>query len=261
MEKSVWFAVVVARLRLARGHCATGDNSAQKLMSMDSTDMLRFSTAVILVGASPVAIKPALTSLPDGLPLIAADGGASALLALGRVPDVVIGDMDSLFSRDVLPSSVEIIHLTGQDDTDFEKCLARIDAPLIIGLGFLEARFDHSLAAIHALMGLRHDQPVLLAGDTDVLLRVTGDIEIIMPIGSRISIWPLGRQSFEASVGLRWPLAGLEMAPGKMIGTSNEVNATPVKIAASKDGDGYAVIAPVEAMAALMAAVTDDGPA
>ena len=135
------------------------------------------------------------------------------------------------------------------------KNATRIDAPLIIGLGFLEARLDHSLAAIHALMGLRHDRPVLLAGDTDVLLRLTGDIEITMQIGSRISIWPLGRQSFEASAGLRWPLAGLEMAPGEMIGTSNEVSATPVKIATTNDGDGYAVIAPVEAMAVLISAV------
>ena len=251
--------MVAARLRLAGGHCVVGENSAQKPMPMDHTDLLRFSTAVILVGASPVTIKPALANLPDDLPLIAADGGASALLAVGRVPDVVIGDMDSLVSRDALPSSVEVIHLTGQDDTDFEKCLARIDAPLIIGLGFLEARLDHSLAAIHALMGLRHDRPVLLAGDTDVLLRLTGDIEMTMPIGSRISIWPLGRQSFEASAGLRWPLAGLEMAPGEMIGTSNEVSGTPVKIAATNDGDGYAVIAPVEAMTVLIAAVTDDG--
>mgnify|MGYP001353479144 CR=1 FL=1 len=221
--------------------------------------ILRFDRPVILVGASPVPVGSALSMLPSGWPLIAADGGANMLLDLGRRPDTVIGDMDSLVSRDALPSSVEVIHLTGQDDTDFEKCLARIDAPLIIGLGFLEARLDHSLAAIHALMGLRHDRPVLLAGDTDVLLRLTGDIEIPMPIGSRISIWPLGRQSFEASAGLRWPLAGLEMAPGKMIGTSNEVSATPVKIAATNHGDGYAVIAPVEAMTVLMAAVTDEG--
>ena len=72
---------------------------------MYHTEVLRFSTAVNLVGASPVTIKPALANLPDDLPLIAADGGASVLLALGRVPDVVIGDMDSLVSRDALPSS------------------------------------------------------------------------------------------------------------------------------------------------------------
>ena len=247
----------MARLCRVVDHCVVSDNSAQKPMPKVAKDVMRFSTAVILVGAAPVAIKPVLTSLPGDLPLIAADGGASALLALGKVPDVVIGDMDSLISRDALPSSVELIHLKGQDDTDFEKCLARIEAPLIICLGFLEARFDHSLAAIHALMCLRHDRPVLLAGDTDVLLRLTGDVEVALPLGSRISVWPLGRQSFESSVGLRWPLTGLEMAPGEMIGISNEVSDTPVKIAATSGGDGYALIAPVEAMGAVIAAVTD----
>ncbi len=227
----------------------------KSLMSKNPEDSFRFSTAVILVGASPVALEPILAKLPDGLPLIAADGGASKLLDLGRVPNMIIGDMDSLISPDTLPSSVKIIHLSGQDDTDFEKCLARIEAPLIIGLGFLEARFDHSLAAIHALMCLRHDHPVLLVGDTDALLRLTGDVEMTMPVGSRISIWPLGRQSFEASAGLRWPLTGLEMAPGEMIGISNEVIATPVSIVATSGGDGYAVIAPIKMMAELITAV------
>ncbi len=230
----------------------------KSFMISNRRDVLSFSTTVILVGASPVEIEPALTMLPDGLPIVAADGGASALLALGRVPDMVIGDMDSLVSTDALPPSVEVIHLSGQDDTDFEKCLACIEAPFIIGLGFLEARFDHSLATVHALMRLCHERPVLLIGNTDVLLRLTGDVEITMPIGSRISIWPLGQQSFENSFGLRWPLTGLEMAPGKMISTSNEVSATPVRITAINGGDGYAVIAPVEAMAELIAAIVGE---
>ena len=227
-------------------------------MPNNTVDVIRFSTAVILVGASPIEIEPILATLPEELPLIAADGGASALLALGRVPDMVIGDMDSLASRDRLPCSVKIIHLSGQNDTDFEKCLARIEAPLILGLGFLEARFDHSLAAIHALMSLCNDQPVLLAGKTDAILRLNGDVEIMMPLGTRISIWPLGQQSFEASSGLRWPLTGLDMAPGKLIGTSNEVIGTPVRIAATNGGDGYAVIVPVETMAELIVAVIGD---
>ncbi len=227
-------------------------------MLKEPADVMSFPTAVILVGASPVAIEAILVTLPEELPLIAADGGASALLALGRVPDIVIGDMDSLASLDTLPHSVKVIHLSGQNDTDFEKCLARIEAPLIIGLGFLEARFDHTLAAIHALMSLCHNQPVLLVGNTDALLRLTTNVEIMMPVGSRISIWPLGRQSFVSSSGLRWPLTGLDMAPGKLIGTSNEVIANPVRITVSNGGDGYAIIAPVESMADLIAAVTGD---
>ena len=63
-------------------------------------------------------------------------------------------------------------------------------------------------------MCLRHDRPVLLVGDTDVLLRLTGDIEITMQIGSQS---PSGHlvvshlKHLRVCVGLwrdwKWPLA------------------------------------------------------
>lgn len=221
---------------------------------------MKFSTPVILVGASPVPIKEALSALQSSqqdldMPLIAADGGAGALMAIGRIPQIVIGDMDSLSADLTLPDAVQKVYLSGQDDTDFEKCLARIEAPLIIGLGFLEARFDHSLAAIHALMRIHHDRPVMLIGGTDVLLRVRGDFGIDLPIGTRFSVWPLGDQTFQSSKGLLWPLDGLEMAPGNMIGTSNQVSAKRVSITAAK-GDGYAIILPLDVLDAVLLSVS-----
>ena len=47
-------------------------------------DMLRYECPVVLVGAAPVEIGPALETLPESWPLIAADGGADALLKIGR---------------------------------------------------------------------------------------------------------------------------------------------------------------------------------
>ena len=152
-------------------------------------DMLRYDCPVVLVGAAPVEIGPALETLPDSWPLIAADGGADALLKIGRRPDLVIGDMDS---AGPLPDDLPQLPLAGQDDTDFEKCLARICAPLIVGLGFLEGRLDHTLAAMHALTALSHDRPVMLVGDTDLVLRLRGDIAFEAEPGDRVSVWPLG---------------------------------------------------------------------
>ena len=171
--------------------------------------------------------------------------------------NVVIGDLDSLSPdiRAALASDTQIIELLGQDDTDLEKALQRIVAPLIIGLAFLEARFDHSLAALHALMRLGHDRPVMLVGAHDVLVRVKGDFSATLPVGSRFSIWPLGRQKFSQSRGLKWPLDGLDMAAGKVIGTSNQVSDSTVEITAST-GDGYAVIMSLRHMPALLNAVT-----
>ena len=214
-------------------------------------EILTFDRPVVLVGAAPVEIGPALESLPDSWPLIAADGGADALLKFGRRPDLVIGDMDS---AGPLPDDLPRLPLDCQDDTDFEKCLSRVHAPLIIGLGFLEGRLDHTLAAIHALMALPHDRPVLLVGDTDLVLRLKGDIAFEVEPGDRVSVWPLGSQEFHGSEGLTWPLDGLEMAAGRLIGTSNTAVGRLVRINAGP-GDGYAVIMPHEAAQSLIDAV------
>jgi len=213
--------------------------------------LLRYETPVILVGASPVPIAEPLSALPAEWPLIAADGGANAIIGLGRLPEMVIGDMDSAHA---LPEDLPRMVLDGQDDTDLEKCLARIETPLLVGLAFLDGRFDHGLAAIHALMMLDHPRPVMLVGMHDVVLRLRGDVAFDAVPGCRVSIWPLGRQVFGRSDGLRWQLDGLRMEAGSLIGTSNEAHGGRVRIRAA-DGDGYAVILPRESLAALLDAM------
>ena len=213
--------------------------------------ILNFVDPVILVGAAPVQIGPALEALPKSWPLIAADGGADVLLKIGRRPDLVIGDMDS---AGALPDDLPQLSLASQDDTDFEKCLARIGAPLIVGLGFLEGRLDHTLASMHALTALTHDQPVILVGDTDLVLRLRGDIAFEAEPGDRVSVYPLGIQAFQGSTGLKWPLDGLEMAAGRLIGTSNLAVSRTVRINAGP-GEGYALIMPREAAQSLISAV------
>ena len=215
--------------------------------------ILTYVDPVILVGAAPVQIGSALEALPKLWPVIAADGGADVLLKIGRRPDLVIGDMDS---AGALPDDLPQLSLAGQDDTDFEKCLARVHAPLIVGLGFLEGRLDHTLAAIHALMALSHDRPVMLVGDTDLVLRLKGDIAFEAKPGDRVSVWPLGIQAFQGSTGLKWPLDGLRMEAGRLIGTSNLAAGGTVRINIGP-GNGYAVIMLREAAQSLIDAVLD----
>lgn len=217
-------------------------------------EILVFEDPVILVGAAPVRIDRALEALPRTWSVIAADGGVDALFAVGRSPELVIGDMDS---AGPLPNELPRLLLASQEETDFEKCLVRIQAPLIVGLGFLEGRFDHTLAAIHSLMKLSHDKPVMLLGDTDLLLRVHGDFGFVAEKGERISVWPLGSQQFYSSTGLKWPLNDLDMAPGHLIGTSNLASGVRVQINAGP-GDGYALILHVSSADALLEAILSD---
>ena len=221
-------------------------------MAHRQDNQLLYSSPILLFGAAPIA--GSLLSCLDhcqNWPVLAADGGLRTALSCGLRPQAVIGDMDSANDLDQLPDDIRQIKLSGQYDTDFEKSLGVISAPLIIGIGFLDGRFDHSLAALDALARLPHDRPVLLVGGDDVLLRLRGDFEMTLPLASRFSVWPLGTQHFLRSHGLEWPLDDVTMVFGKRTGTSNRVNGAPVSIAAGA-GDGYVVMAPFNAFDAML---------
>ena len=221
-------------------------------MAYRHDDQLLFTSPILLFGAAPIA--GSLLSCLDrcqNWPVVAADGGLGAALSCGLCPQAVIGDMDSANDLDQLPDDIRQIKRSGQDDTDFEKSLDLISAPLIIGMGFLDGRFDHSLAALDALARLPHGRPVLLVGGDDVLLRLRGDFEMTLPLTSRFSVWPLGVQHFLHSQGLEWPLDDVTMTFGKRTGTSNRVNGTPVSITAGV-GDGYVAMAPFTAFDAML---------
>ena len=221
-------------------------------MAYRQDDQLLFTSPILLFGAAPIA--GSLLSCLDrcqNWPVVAADGGLGTALSCGLRPQAVIGDMDSANDLDQMPDDIRQVKLSGQDNTDFEKSLDLISAPLIIGIGFLDGRFDHSLATLDALARLPHDRPVLLVGGDDVLLCLRGDLEITLPLASRFSVWPLGVQHFLHSRGLKWPLDDVTMAFGKRTGTSNRVTGTPVSITAGV-GNGYVAMAPFTAFDAML---------
>ncbi len=224
-------------------------------MYIQQNDRLNFDVPTVLFGASPIG--PSVLEVTKRLkswPVLAADGGINAAINAGLLPQMVIGDMDSVVDLDRLPVSVRQIRVSGQDDTDFEKCLRLIKAPLIVGVGFLDGRLDHSLAAFDAMARLDHDRPVMLAGSNDVVLRLRGNIRLLLDRGSRVSVWPLGRQHFIRSEGLDWPLDDVTLQLGHRNGTSNRANAKTISITAGK-GDGYAVIVPLSTFDRVLNAV------
>tara|TARA_B100001027_G_C16206173_1_gene302899 strand:- start:272 stop:940 length:669 start_codon:yes stop_codon:yes gene_type:complete len=220
-------------------------------MTDAATEELQWDRPVLLIGASPDLDPDMVSGIDPHWPLIAVDGGLDTAHAAGLRPSLVLGDMDSVRR---VPDDVPALQLDGQDDTDLEKALQRISAPLIIGFGFLDGRLDHVLASMHAITRLHRDIPLILVGRRDVLLRPVGDVALSLVPGTRFSVWPLGKQHFAGSSGLQWPLDELTMTQGGTIGTSNRVASASVTINAG-DGEGYAVILPVAAYDAVLQSV------
>ena len=175
---------------------------------------------VTLIGGAPLDSDDLSQALALAPVVAAADGGADTALANGLVPQAVWGDFDSISARAraEIPSG-NLYPVTEQDSTDFEKCLSRIDAPLVIAVGFAGARHDHFLAALSTL-SRRIGPPCILIAAEDVITLCPPEIALDLRPGTRLSLFPMGPASGYAQ-GLKWPIDGLHFAPDARIGTSN----------------------------------------
>ncbi len=207
---------------------------------------------VTLVGGAKLRQRDLTIALKHAPILVAADGGAGAVLAAGLIPEAVIGDMDSLQPDAALAFADRLHRIAEQDTTDFDKALRHIAAPLVIAVGVTGGRFDHELAVMHTLVR-RAGQRCIVLGAESLTFVCPPTIALTLPVGMVFSLFPMGSVRV-ASEGLRWPTAGLDFAPDSVIGTSNEV-VGPVVLDA--DRPAMLVILPRAALTKVMRGLLD----
>lgn len=215
----------------------------------ETAAVLRDDQPVVLIGPAEAEKADLERVLRPGQKVVAADGGAARALAFGVTPDAVIGDFDS-FAPDTRIAAANLHHVAEQDSTDFEKCLARIDAPRVLAVGFLGARIDHGLAVLSALAQTPPGWCVLIS-PYDIAVHCPPQIDLNLTPGTRVSLYPMAQVSGR-SEGLVWPIEGLSFDPMGQIGTSNQATG-PVSLEIS--GEGMLLILPPDAYAPLMAAL------
>lgn len=184
---------------------------------------------VTLFGGAPARPKVVERILAHAPILVAADGGARAALALGQMPQAVIGDFDSIDAATLAQIPSKRLHrIKEQDSTDFEKCLRSISSPLILATGFTGGRLDHELAVYNALLRFPEKRCVVV-GDEDLCFLAPLSMQLDLPAGSRISLFAFADCDVTAT-GLRWPLDKSAMAADGLTSTSNEVLHGPVNL-------------------------------
>jgi thiamine pyrophosphokinase len=72
-------------------------------------------------------------------------------------------------------------------------------------------------------------------GPRDVVLHAPPGIALDLPVGTRLSLFPMDRVTGQ-STGLAWPIDGLEFHPARRIGTSNLTTGTPVHLGFDRPG-------------------------
>jgi len=190
---------------------------------------------VTFLGGGEVIVDDLHTSVKLAPNLIAADGAADFAVENGFLPKAAIGDMDSI-SKDFFTynSKVLKIHEKEQETTDFDKCLKNIKAKFGIGIGFLGAQIDHELAALNSIV--IHDKyPIFLIGKRDVIFNCPSFLNLILPAGTRVSLFPMCKVRVSTE-GLAWPLHNELLSPLERIGTSNVSNCSRVKIETHSKG-------------------------
>jgi thiamine pyrophosphokinase len=164
--------------------------------------------------------------------IIAADGGARHCLAARIVPQVVIGDFDSLSPAELdelkMQGSKLIRFPARKDSTDLELALEYAcdqGADQIIILGGLGLRWDQTLANILLLAGPSNKcaRLSLMDGNQEIMLiKESQKFEINGQPGDTVSLIPIrGDAQGIITTGLDYPLIDEELKFGTTRGVSN----------------------------------------
>ncbi len=166
--------------------------------------------------------------------VICADGGSEYAAALGIIPRLIVGDMDSV-NREILEyfagrGTIIKEYPADKDDTDTALALGEalaVGPAEIVIIGALGTRFDHSLANVHLLRaawerGVRariideYNEISLVGPQQPALVKGRpGDLFSLLPLTERVT----GVQVR----GARWPLRDAVFAIGNPYGISNRL--------------------------------------
>jgi len=187
----------------------------------------------LLVGAAPVEDEQTyLPILHAASRIVAIDGGASLCARLGIVPDLVVGDMDSVRAEDLhafAEAGTEIIRFDREKDFSdlegaFEVCRARgWNAPHVTAAS--GGRFDHALAVAGALARHASFAPVLVEPSVrvDVLAPEGASRLSGVPVGTIVSVFPVLADARVSITGMAYPLDHARMPQCGSLGLSNVV--------------------------------------
>jgi thiamine pyrophosphokinase len=177
--------------------------------------------------------------------LIAADGGANLIEKLKLIPNIVIGDMDSI-KPELLKKYKSIIYPRKKDMTDFELavdyCLKSKFQEIII-FGILGDRIDHMMANIFLLTKVQTENKAIkikiIEGNKEIFV-LNKEIVINGKIGDEVSIIPVSNKLEGITTeGLYYRLINDTLLFGSTRGISNVMNKSSIKIIIA---DGIALI-------------------
>jgi len=146
--------------------------------------------------------------------IIAVDGSANKLIDLGIIPDVIIGDFDSLQTKRI--KNVKLIETPDQNKTDFRKTLDWCIEKKIFNIsifGISGKSDDHFLANYYTLCDFSEKISWRAFTDFSVISPCTGNREFESFKGQKVSFFCMKGSSTITSKNLEYPLKSYQLKP------------------------------------------------
>jgi thiamine pyrophosphokinase len=163
--------------------------------------------------------------------IVCTDGAYHFLLESHIVPDLIIGDFDSI---EKLPNNIAHIHMPDQNSTDFEKALN-----ILIDKGYISVDVfaangleqDHFLGNMTAALKYFDDIKITFYDDRQKYYFANNQTVLDKVKGKIISLFPFPYANQVSSQGLKYPLKDHTLSMiGNKIGTRNHALENTVKI-------------------------------
>lgn len=158
--------------------------------------------------------------------IICADGGANSALRMNLIPNVILGDLDSISPQALkkFKNTSTIIQLIRQNDTDVEKCLKyaiskKIEEVLLMGA--TGNRLDHTICNLGIVLKFLNQIKITLVAEDSFLKPLKGNIELKTHPGETISIYGFDKKTKITSEGLKYELKNDSLPFGEKESTSN----------------------------------------
>ena len=156
--------------------------------------------AVIILGGEQPEAGLLRDCLAETDIVICADSGANWLMQAGRLPDLLVGDMDSIaegLDKELETKGVRVLRRSAEkDETDGQLALDEamaLGADDITLLGAAGGRLDHLMGNLQLLVrAARRGIKAVMADKTSRAWAATGRTEILGRAGNTLSILPLG---------------------------------------------------------------------
>lgn len=166
---------------------------------------------VIISGSPDTNVDEIKTLCTNDDFIVCADLGYSYAKMAGLVPDLIIGDFDSL--KEELPEDTEVVHLNSKkDDTDTEHCVMeciRRGYKDFLLLGSIGGRTDHTFANIAILSFLSEYKYSGVARNNGEEIRILneGNYPMNNLSGKTFSVFPYGCEGVNVTYkGAEYPM-------------------------------------------------------